>query len=344
LTAPRVAHIVNATFIADRIVNARNVHQKGCAVTSSSPLRVTRDKEHLHLQLRHDLAPIARVAIGDTILVETEDNFALYREMNSDDDLVPEAPPLKELNPLTGPIAVTGAQPGDTLIVEIVDITVVGHGHIALVAGTGVLKDYVSPPHTKIWHIVDGDAVFNDAIRFPIRPVLGSIGTMPETDGRYAIFPGPYGGNLDDANSTIGSCYHFPVYVPEAMLMVGDVHANQGDSEIAMGIEIDGEVTLRIVDVVKGEAIPYARIETPDTWVFPADAPTLEEAIQISAAFAARFLVERLGITMEDAAHILSAVGNVRISQAAFAGYNVTVRTEFPKSLDTLGRLRGYAG
>lgn len=313
-------------------------------MTTPAPVRVTRDREHLHLHLRHDLEPIVRVSPGDTVIVETEDNFALYREMTSDDDLVPEVPPLTQLNPLTGPIAVAGAEPGDTLIVEIVDIAVSGQGHIALIQGTGVLKDYVSPPHTKIWRIVDGDAVFNDEIRFPIRPILGSIGTMPETDGVYAIYPGPYGGNLDDANATIGSCYHLPVYRPEAMLMVGDVHANQGDSEIAMGIEIDGEVTLRIVDVVKGEFLPYARIETADTWDFPADAPTLEGAIQISAAFAARFLVARLGISMEDAAHILSAVGNVRISQAAFAGYNVTVRTEFPKSLDTKGRLHGYAG
>ena len=53
---------------------------------------------------------------------------------------------------------------------------------------------------------------------------------------------------------------------------------------------------------------------------------------------------QRLGITMEDAAHILSAIGNVRISQAAFANYNVTVRTEFPKSIDRRGRLAGYAG
>ena len=77
-------------------------------MTPSNPVRVTRDKEHLHLQLRHDLAPIAHVAVGDTLLVETEDNFALYREMTSDNDLVPEPPPLKELNPLTGPIAVAG--------------------------------------------------------------------------------------------------------------------------------------------------------------------------------------------------------------------------------------------
>ena len=97
-------------------------------MTISAPVRVTRDKEHLHLQLRHDAEPIVRVAVGDSLIVETEDNFALYQEMNSANDLVPEPPPLTELNPLTGPIAITGAEPGDTLIVEIVDIAVVGHG------------------------------------------------------------------------------------------------------------------------------------------------------------------------------------------------------------------------
>jgi acetamidase/formamidase len=128
------------------------------------------------------------------------------------------------------------------------------------------------------------------------------------------------------------------------MVMVGDVHANQGDSEIAMGIEVDGTVTLRLVDLVRGENIPYARIETADRWVFPADAPTLEEAIEQSALYAAEFLVERLGISMEDATYLLCAVGDVRISQAAFAYYNVTVRTEVPKSVDRRGRLAGYAG
>jgi amidase len=283
------------------------------------------------------------VRIGDTIVVETADNFALYREMESDDDLV-ESLPLTQLNPLTGPIAVAEAEPGDTLVIEVVDITVADQGHIAMIPGTGVLKNYAAMPHTKIWSIVDGESVFNEDIRFPTRPILGTFGTMPAESGLAAIFPGPHAGNLDDTNSTIGAYYHLPVYVPEALVMVGDVHANQGDSEIAMGIEIDGEVTLRFVDLVKGEQIPYARIETAEKWVFPADAPTLEEAIQVSAFYAARFMADRLSISLEEAAHILCAVGDVRISQAAFAGYNVTVRTEVPKSIDRRGRLAGYAG
>ena len=305
--------------------------------------RVTRDREHLHLQLKHDLKPLARVAIGDTLVVETADNFGLFREMNSEDDLV-ESMSLTQLNPLTGPIEVEGAEPGDTLVVEIVDVTVEEQGHIALIPNVGVLRNHTKTPHTKIWKIQDGQSILNEDIQFPIRPIVGTFGTMPAEDGTYAIHPGPHGGNLDDTNLTIGAIYYMPVFRPGAMVMIGDVHANQGDSEIAMGIEVDGTVTLRFVDLVRGENIPYARIETADRWVFPADAPTLEEAIERSALYAAEFLVDRLHISMEDATYLLCAVGDVRISQAAFAYYNVTVRTEVPKSVDRRGRLAGYAG
>jgi amidase len=313
------------------------------ATTTRQVERVTRDKEHLQLQWRHDLDPRARVEIGDTLVVETADNFALFREMNSEDDLV-ESMSLTQLNPLTGPIYVADARPGDTLVVEVVDVTVEDQGHIALIPNTGVLRHHVRTPHTKIWQIRNGHAMLNEDIQFPIRPIVGTFGTMPAEDGTYAIYPGPHGGNLDDTNLTIGAYYHMPVFRPGAMVMVGDVHANQGDSEIAMGIEIDGTVTLRFVDLVRDERIPYARIETADHWVFPADAPTLEEAIEQSALYAAEFLVDRLDISLEDAVYLLCAVGNVRISQAAFAFYNVTVRTEVPKSVDRRGRLAGYAG
>jgi amidase len=311
-------------------------------VATTQIQRLTREKEHLQLQWKHDLQPRARVAVGDTIVVETADNFGLFREMESENDLV-EAMALTQLNPLTGPIYVEGAQPGDTLVVEVVDVTVEERGHIALIPNVGVLRNHTRTPHTKIWEIRDGQAILNEDIQFPVRPIVGTFGTMPAEDGTYAIYPGPHGGNLDDTNLTIGAFYYMPVFVPGALVMVGDVHANQGDSEIAMGIEIDGTVTLRFVDLVPGENIPYARIETADQWVFPADAPTLEEAIEQSALYAAQFLTDRLDISMEDATYLLCAVGNVRISQAAFANYNVTVRTEVPKNIDRRGRLAGHA-
>ena len=305
--------------------------------------RLTRAKEHLHLVWDPTLEPLARVRIGDSIEVETAHNMALFHEVVTEEDRF-ETFPLAMGNPLTGPIAVADAMPGDTLVVEIGEIVVASRGHIALVPNTGLLRNHTRPPQTKVWSIAGGESIFNDDIRFPIRPVVGTFGTMPAEGGSMAILPGPHGGNLDDPNLATGAYYYLPVFVPEALLLVGDLHANQGDSEVAMGIEVDGMVSLRFADLLSGQTIPYARIETSDRWVFPADAPTLEEAIVDSGVFAAQFLVERLGITMEDAAYILSAVGDIRISQAAFANYNVTVRTEVPKSIDRRNRLRGYAG
>ena len=122
--------------------------------------RVTRDKDHLHLQLKHDLEPLVRVAIGDTLVVETANNFGLFREMNSEDDLV-ESMSLTQLNPLTGPIEVEGAEPGDTLVVEILDVTVEDQGHIALIPNVGVLRNHTKTPHTKIWKIRDGHSILN---------------------------------------------------------------------------------------------------------------------------------------------------------------------------------------
>ena len=305
--------------------------------------RLTRRQENLHLLWDRTLEPLARVEIGETIEVETAHNMALFHGVVTEQDRF-DTFPLAMGNPLTGPIAVDGALPGDTLVVEIGAIEVADRGHIALVPNTGLLRNHTRPPQTKVWRIVDGESIFNDEIRFPIRPVVGTFGTMPAEDGLMTILPGRHGGNLDDPNLTTGAFYYLPVFVDDALVMVGDLHANQGDSEVAMGIEVDGRVTLRFADLRRGESIPYARIETRDRWIFPADAPTLEEAIVDSGVFAARFLVERLGITMEDAAYVLSAVGDIRISQAAFANYNVTVRTEIPKSIDRRGRLRGYAG
>ena len=303
--------------------------------------RLSRDKAHLHLRWDRTLDPRARVAVGDSIVVETADNFALYREMESNDDLV-EVLPLTQVNPLTGPIYVEGAQPGDTLVIEVVDVSVVGTGHTALIPNVGTLREHARAPHTRIWQMAGNESIFSEDIRFPIRPIIGTFGTMPAADGVYAIHPGPHGGNLDDTNLVAGSFLHLPVFVPGALVMLGDVHANQGDSEVAMGIEIDGVVTLRFVELVPGERIPYARIETAERWIFPADASTLEEAVQQSVLYAAQFLVDRLDISLEEATHVLCAVGDVRISQAAFAHYNVTVRTEVPKAIDRRGRLRGH--
>lgn len=301
--------------------------------------RITREPRNLKLAFDPRHSPIARVEVGETVVFETANNFALYRQMNSDTDLVSSLPPLIQLNPCTGPVHVDGAQPGDTLVVEILDIRVADKGHICLLPKIGILHKYTITPHTKIFRIKDGKTILNENMAFSVRPIIGTYGTTPAWPVP-CIMPGPHPGNLDDTNAVIGARFHMPVFVPGALFLIGDVHANQGDAEVAMGVECDAEVTLRFAELIKGRSRPTAIIETPLRWSIPGDAYTLEEAVERATKAATDFIMERTGVTREEATYAMCAVGDLRISQAAVAGYNVTVRAEIPKDVDRRGRLQ----
>jgi amidase len=300
--------------------------------------RITRERTNLKLEFNPRFAPMARIEIGETVVFETANNFALYREMNSDDDLVSYLP-LIQLNPCTGPVYVEEVEPGDTLVVEVIDIRVAEKGHICLMPKIGILHKYTKTPHTKIFRIKDGMTILNEDLMFPARPMLGTFGTTPAWPVP-AIMPGPHPGNVDDTNAIVGARLHMPVFVPGALFQVGDVHANQGDSEVAMGVECDAEVTLRFAEVIKRRSRPTAFVETPTRWSIPGDAATLEAAVEIATKAATDFIMDRTGVTREEATYLMCAVGDLRISQAAVAGYNVTVRAEIPKDVDRRGRLR----
>jgi amidase len=300
--------------------------------------RISRDRAALKLEFNPRYAPVAHVEIGETVVFETANNFALYREMNSEDDLVSYLP-LIQLNPCTGPVYIQDAAPGDTLVVEVGDIRVVEKGHICLMPKIGVLHRYTKTPHTKIARIKDGMTALTDDLVFPARPMIGTFGTTPAWPVP-TIMPGPHPGNLDDTNVVPGARLHMPVFVAGALFAVGDVHANQGDSEVAMGVECDAEVTLRFAELIKGQCRPTAIVETPTRWSIPADAATLEAAVEIATKAATDFIMDRTGVSREEATYLMCAVGDLRISQAAVAGYNVTVRAEIPKDVDRRGRLR----
>ena len=262
--------------------------------------RLTRDKEHLHLQWKHDLEPLAQVAIGDTLVVETADNFALFREMNSEDDLV-ESMSLTQLNPLTGPIYVTGAQPGDTLVVEVVDVTVEDQGHMALIPNVGVLRNHTRTPHTKIWKIrmVTPSSTRTSSSRLTDRGHL-----RHHAGGRWHLRDSPRTARREPRRYEPhyrGLLLHAGL-CPGAMVMVGDVHANQGDSEIAMGIEVDGTVTLRFVDMVRDEKFRTPGSKRP-TLGLSSRCSDPGEGNRAICLYAAEFLADRLGISMEDATY-----------------------------------------
>jgi amidase len=275
-------------------------------------LRITRDKIAYSLDKAH--APVATIEAGAELLFETWD--ARTGTIRSERDLL-ETPHPKGPNPATGPVFVRGAEPGDSLVVHILDIALGDRGYTGTRPGQGVLGHMISEYRTKLFDIVDGMVVFNERIRFPVRPMIGVIGTAPAGEGVATLHPGPHGGNMDHNDVRAGARVYLPVFVPGAFLFIGDIHASMGDGEISItALEIPGEVRVR-VDLSKGEGIRRPWIEFPDCWITTGDGPGIAEAIQVAADEMAHFLMRHLKLSADEAYMLLSIRADARVSQCA---------------------------
>jgi amidase len=275
-------------------------------------LRIARDRIVYSLDKAHP--PVAVIDPGTEVCFETWD--ARTGTIRSERDLLDKPHP-QGPNPATGPILVRGAAPGDALVVTIRDIALANRGYTGTRPGKGVLGHLITEHRTRIFDIVDGMVVFNERIRFPVRPMIGVIGTAPAGDGVATLHPGPHGGNMDHNDVRVGARVHLPVFVPGALLAIGDVHATMGDGEISItALEIPGEVRVQ-VDLAKDEGIRRPWIELPDCWITTGDGPGIGEAIRVAADEMAHFLMRRLGLSADEAYMLLSVRGDARVSQCA---------------------------
>jgi amidase len=275
-------------------------------------VRITRNRIVYSMDKAH--RPVTAVDPGDEILFETWD--ARTGTIQSERDLL-EKPHPRGPNPATGPVLVRGAEPGDVLVVHVLDIRLADRGYTGTRPGRGVLGHLITEYRTKLFDIVDGMVVFSERVRFPVRPMVGVIGTAPAGEGVATLHPGPHGGNMDHNDVRVGARVHFPVFVPGASLFIGDVHASMGDGEISItALEIPAEVRVR-VDLLKGEEIGRPWIEFSDSWITTGDGPGIAEAIRVAAEEMARLLMRRLALSADEAYMLLSIRGDTRVSQCA---------------------------
>ncbi len=182
-------------------------------------------RQHLVYSLDQTHAPALEIGPGDRVVLETYD--ARTGSIQRDEDLL-EHPHPAGSNPATGPILVRGAEPGDALCVEIERIELAPQGFLAVKAGMGLLGHLAKGFATRMVQI-EGDQVRFGDLRFPIRPMVGVIGTAPAGVGISTGMPGPHGGNMDNRYIAPGSKVYLPVNVPGALLGIGDVHGAMGD-------------------------------------------------------------------------------------------------------------------
>jgi amidase len=270
-------------------------------------------REDVIWAFRPDLEPVLEVDPGATVRIETNDCFS--GQIRSEDDLVTEID-FERVNSATGPIAVRGAEPGDSLVVEILDVSPIEWGVATLIPGYGQLIDKVQAPLTRLFKVEDGWIEMNDRVRFPARPMVGVVGVATDGETLTTGLAGRHGGNLDNHLHGPGAKIYFPVRQPGGMFAVGDMHASMGDGEICFtGVEIAGEVTVRF-DVLRGKQGTWPVTELEDCWVAHATADEFPEALYLCSEEAARLLVDQWDFTLEDAFIFLSVACDAGVAQA----------------------------
>jgi acetamidase/formamidase len=291
--------------------------------------------------------PVLRIASGDTVRVETMVARGLERVRLAGvgEDEIPQSLRLVEENvktrgpgahPMTGPIFVEGAQPGDSLEIHIQHIEFLHPwGVTAFLPGSGTLPDDFPYNGLKLVRIDEkaGTARFAPGITLPLAPFFGSIGVAPPVlQGRISSTPpGPHGGNLDNKDLVAGSILYLPVNVTGALLSIGDGHGLQGDGEVSgTALETSLSGTFQVI-LRKGKRLGWPRAETPTHYITMGLSEDLDQASRLAVREMVEFLVTEKGMTREDAYLLCSLAANLHVTQTV--DMTKGVHAMLPKSI-----------
>lgn len=219
-------------------------------------------------------------------------------------------------NPATGPIWVEGAQPGDTLKVEVLDIEVDSYATMRISKRGGALAHRVEgdESYVRAWPLAGGRAQVA-GVDVPLAPMIGVIGVAPAGQPVDTETPGRHGGNMDTRHILSGSCVYLPVFQPGALLALGDVHAQMGDGEVCVcGLECAAYVTVR-VSVIPGRQERWPVVEQGGCFRVICSAATLDEAAHEAGDAMLDFLRARLALPVNDLILLMSLVCDLEVSQ-----------------------------
>lgn len=278
---------------------------------SEEIVRIGRDQHVWSFDSQRE--PVVTVEPGTVLEIETWDCFT--GQVQSESDTL-EKLDLNRVNSATGPIAVRGAEPGDSLSVTLLDIRPNEQGAAMCIPQWGQLIDQVHSPTTRIFSVKDGVVTMNERVSFPARPMFGVIGVSPESGDISTFLADRHGGNMDDHVHGIGATLHMPVFQSGGQLAIGDMHASMGDGEISgTGIEIGGTARIR-VDVIKAKCGQWPVTETADAFYTHGTSPdSIDDALRRACEEASRLLVDEWGFSPEDAFMFLSVAGDLGIAQ-----------------------------
>jgi acetamidase/formamidase len=275
--------------------------------------------------------PVLVIDSGDTVVVWTRDVSDNQIGPDSDAGVIAGLD-WDRVYPLSGPIGVHGAEPGDTLAIEVLDIHTQGWGWTAVLPGLGLLSDDFPDPYLRIFDLSRGDVAFmREDIAIPLEPFFGTMGVCPAGATAQPVMPpGIFGGNMDTRQLVRGSTLYLPVQVEQALFSCGDAHGAQGDGEVCVtGLEAPMFASLRFT-LEKDRSLPGPQYRTPAPLTPRVDSAPFYATtgvggdLYVGAQDAIRAMVDHITTTYslgrEDAYLLCSLAVDLKISEIVDAG------------------------
>ena len=277
-----------------------------------------------HSRWNRSLRPRLRISPEDTVHMECVDSSGaqVHPSMTLPEYLAIDR---NRIHALTGPIFVEGAEPGDVLQIDVLEIAHKGWGWSSVVEGLGFLKQRFSKPHFFVWQLDGAVSRSLSPAVVPLRPFCGVMGVARDEDGEFRTRPpGPFGGNMDVRELSSGATLYLPVLNTGAIFSAGDAHAAQGDGEVCInGIECPVDATFRFhlhknrpLAGPMVEAAPEKQdAEDEGSWIVVESATDAAAAALAATSRMIDLLVERWGFSEVHAYLLCSVAMNLRLSQ-----------------------------
>ena len=287
-----------------------------------SPIRDL-GSDTVHYAWDNAIAPRLEIDSGESVRFRCRDAFDGAYAPDSTEVVKRVAPG----HPLTGPVALRGARPGDVLQVDVLELVRGSFGVTTFVPDRGLLPGDFPDPYLKVWDLGSGSAELRPGVRVPLAPFLGVMGVAPAEPGAHStIPPRAVGGNMDIKQLTAGSTLFLPVRVAGALFSCGDGHAAQGDGEVCItAIETTMTATLRFA-IRRDLHIAGPELETATAGSLPGRhyvttgiAPDLMDATQGAVRSMIARLVASHGLSREEAYVLCSVAADLKISEVVDA-------------------------
>src|SRR6195952_4074464 len=287
------------------------------------------------------VAPLRRVAPGTALRLWSDDAFAWV--LRSVSDLSSEKVDLSAVNPQTGPFFVEGAEPGDTLVLHFVALEPArDFGISAAIPYFGGLTStdrtaMLQPPLPDTTWVYELDRAANTVtfaarnsdlvVPLPVEPMLGTVGVAPAGgEVRSSLVPERFGGNMDTPQMRAGTTVFLGVNVEGALFSIGDGHYRQGEGE-ACGTAVEGAMTTTlIVELIKGGAPGWPRIEDDGHLMTLGSSRPMEDSWRIGNAELVHWVGQLCGLHPMDAYQLCSQIAQAPIANVVDANYSVVVK------------------